>query len=182
MTLRKWLPLFLLPAAALLGAVADGIEFSAVLVLPGKTSVRLALKSNGNAAWIPLGQSFDGYVVSAYDSKEETVVLTKNDVTIRVRLNTAKVQEGKPPLDPAVAEQHRRAMLSNLRQIAAAADQYFLEHGTNRTTLAEIVGPTKYIKALNPVDGEDYSQLVLTQGSPGFTVTTVNGVSVTYKP
>lgn len=182
MTLRKLIPLFLLPAAALLAAAADDIEFSAVLVLPGKTSVRLAHKSSGTAAWILLGQNFEGYVVSAYDAKAETVVLTRNGVTTRVRLNTAKVQEGKPPLDPAVVEQQKRAILNNLRQIGAAADQYYLEHGTNHAAIADLVGETKYIRALKSVDGEDYSQLNLTQGNAVFSVTTANGVTVDYKP
>jgi hypothetical protein len=57
-----------------------------------------------------------------------------------------------------------KAILNNLRQLAAAADQFFLENGVAKVKLEQLVGPDKYIKKLNPVDGEDYSKLDLTQG------------------
>jgi len=43
------------------------------------------------------------------------------------------------------------------------------------------VGPTKYIKELRSVDGEDYGTLVLRQGA-SFSVTTASGVTVNYGP
>jgi hypothetical protein len=50
-----------------------------------------------------------------------------------------------------------KAVLCNLRQLAAAADQYCLENNVSVVErLDELVGPTKYIKALNAVLGEDY--------------------------
>jgi hypothetical protein len=174
--------LLLLPLAAAAGWAAtapDEIEFSAVVVLPGKISVRLVEKATGTAAWVPIGESFAGYTVSAFEPKEETVVLVKAGVTGRVRLNTAKVKEGKP-LDPAVVEQQKRAILNNLRQLGAAADQYYLEHGTNHATLEQLVGPTAYVKAIVPVDGEDYSQIEFSQGK-ALTITTPNGVTVSYQ-
>jgi hypothetical protein len=181
MNIRKLLPLLLLPAAALLAAADDDIEFSGVLVVPDKTTVHLASKSSGTSLWIPLGQTFEGYVVSAYEARTDTVVLTKDGLTLRVRLNTAKVKEGKTAADPLVIAQQTKAVLNHLRQISAAADQYFLENGTNHTTVAELVGPTKYIKQLDPVDGEDYSQLELTQGKE-LKITTASGITVSYKP
>ncbi|HWA10131.1 MAG TPA: hypothetical protein VG838_11830 [Opitutaceae bacterium] len=180
MRLRHLVVLLLLPTAGA-RAADSAIEFSAVLVLPAGTSVRLALKSTGNAAWIPVGQGFEGYTISAYDARTETVVLTKDGATTRIRLNTAKVRDGKPAPDPAVVEQQRKAILNNLRQLAAAADQYYLEHGTNHVTLEELVGPSKYVKAINPVDSEDYRQIVFTQGTE-LRVTTASGLSVNYAP
>lgn len=182
MSLFRFCLFFSLTAVAGWGASAgEEIEFSAVVVLPGKISVRLVQKATGSAAWIPIGQSFEGYVVSAFESREETVVLMKDGVTSRVRLNTAKVKEGKPAADPAVVEQQKKAILNNLRQLGAAADQYYLENGTSHATLADLVGPTRYVKALNPVDGEDYSRIEFSQGKE-LTVTTPNGVTVSYAP
>lgn len=182
MSLFRFLLFFSLTAASGWSASAgEEIEFSAVVVLPGKISVRLVQKSTGNAAWIPIGQSFAGYVVSAFESKEETVALVKDGITTRVRLNTAKVKEGKPTLDPAVIEQQKKAILNNLRQLSAAADQYYLENGTYHATLADLVGPTRYVRALNPVDGEDYSRMEFSQGKE-LTITTANGVTVNYAP
>lgn len=52
-----------------------------------------------------------------------------------------------------------KAVLCNLRQLAAAADQYCLENnGQVVERLEELVGPTEYIKALNAVAGEDYRE------------------------
>jgi hypothetical protein len=180
MTIRKLFLLLLIPAAALPAATDDNIEFSGVLVVPDKTTVHLASRSSGTSAWIALGQSFEGYTVSAYEAKTDTVVLTKEGVTLRVRLNTAKVKEGKPPLDPLVVAQLTKAVLNNLRQLGAAADQYYLEHGTNHATLADLIGPANYIRELKSVDNEDYSQLEFTQGKD-FSITTASGVTVTYK-
>lgn len=46
------------------------------------------------------------------------------------------------------------------RQLAAAADQYYLENGYVKALIpyADLVGPDRYIKAYRPVDGEDPSE------------------------
>lgn len=75
----------------------------------------------------------------------------------------------------------QKAMLNNLRQIAAARAQFQLENGRPPASMDDLVGETKYIRRLNPVDGESYAGLSLMVGSP-LTVTTLNGVSVTYDP
>lgn len=58
----------------------------------------------------------------------------------------------------------QRAIMNNLRQIAAASDQYFLEHGVSEVFLDQIVGPDKLIRALAAVDGEQYEGLHIKQG------------------
>ena len=65
-------------------------------------------------------------------------------------------------LTPAVA----KSIFHNLHQIAAAADQYYLENGKTAVALGELVGPDKLIKRLVVVAGEDYHTLVLKQGTP----------------
>jgi len=104
-------------------------------------------------------------------------VLTKDGVPTRLRLRTAKVQT--KTLSPEQEQIIRKAVLNNLRMIAAASDQFYLENGTNQTTLAQLVGPTKYIKELRSVDGENYGTLVLRQGV-NLSVTTTSGVTVNY--
>ncbi len=74
-----------------------------------------------------------------------------------------------------------RAMMNNLRQIAAARDQFFLENKRPAASMDELVGETKYIRRLNPVDGEDYSSVPLYPKVP-ITVVTPKGVSITYDP
>ncbi len=51
-----------------------------------------------------------------------------------------------------------KAVLNNLRQLAAAADQYFLEYGVSEVTevTTDLVGADKYIKSLTMVANETY--------------------------
>ncbi|MEI6987645.1 MAG: response regulator, partial [Rhodospirillaceae bacterium] len=66
-------------------------------------------------------------------------------------------------------------------QLAAAADQYFLENGKRSVALSHLVGPKAYVKALNVVNGEAYP----THFTQGVTIT-VTGVAgartITYAP
>lgn len=73
-----------------------------------------------------------------------------------------------------------KAILNNLRQLAAASDQFFLENGVRTVKLEQIVGPNQYIRNLTPVDGEDYSKLDLTQGASPWKITSKSGIVVTY--
>ena len=57
-----------------------------------------------------------------------------------------------------VASQEK-VILNNLRMLSAAADQYYLETGKTSATLADLVGPTKYVRSLQSVTGENYAQL-----------------------
>ncbi len=74
-----------------------------------------------------------------------------------------------------------KTILNNARQLAAAADQYYLENGVSTVAQTSIVGATNYVKALNLVANETYPDNY-TQG----TTITVAGVAgartVTYSP
>ena len=74
-----------------------------------------------------------------------------------------------------------KAVLNNARQLAAAADQYFLENGVTTADLTNLVGPTNYVKALNTAANETYPG-GFTQG----VTITVSGVAgqrtITYGP
>src|SRR5471030_1078594 len=49
-----------------------------------------------------------------------------------------------------------KAVLNNMRQLGAAADQYFLENGTSNANIASLIGSSAYVKALNTVANEAY--------------------------
>ena len=74
-----------------------------------------------------------------------------------------------------------KAVLNNARQLAAAADQYFLENGVTVVPQANLVGATSYVKSLNLVANETYPS-DFTQG----TTITIAGVAgartITYSP
>src|SRR6185295_16894955 len=57
-----------------------------------------------------------------------------------------------------------KAVMNNLRQLAAAADQFYLENGVTRANYEDLVGPKKYIKVIIPVLGEDYHTLRFRSG------------------
>ncbi|HVS53711.1 MAG TPA: hypothetical protein VHD62_15250 [Opitutaceae bacterium] len=166
-----------LATVALAAEAGAGIEF--VGVLGGGSDVRVALaKTDRPTEWVAVGKEFAGYVVSAFDAKTDEVVLTRNGETLRLHLKQGKVKAGTAA-EPS--PEVKRALLNNLRQLAAAADQFYLENGRTTATLDELVGETKYVRRLVPVDGEDYRQLVFAQGK-ALTLTTASGYTISYAP
>src|SRR5947209_12868933 len=74
-----------------------------------------------------------------------------------------------------------KAVLNNIRQLSAGADQYYLENGASTVDQTNLVGPTVYVKSLVTVAGETYPAQ-FTQGVT-ITVTAVAGVrTITYAP
>ena len=74
-----------------------------------------------------------------------------------------------------------KAVLNNARQLAAAADQYFLENGVSSVSQGNLVGATNYVKALNLVANESYPG-GFTQGVT-ITVAAIAGQrTITYAP
>ena len=74
-----------------------------------------------------------------------------------------------------------KAVLNNARQMAAAADQYYLEAGAAYADSSNLVGATAYVKALNTVAGESYPAIY----SQGVTITisgVANARTITYAP
>ena len=72
-----------------------------------------------------------------------------------------------------------KAVLNNMRQLGAAADQYFLEFGVSTVGRTALVGSSAYIKALNEVANEVYPD-TYTQGE-SIVVTSIAGArTLTY--
>ncbi len=68
-----------------------------------------------------------------------------------------------PAFSKARQVTREKAITNNLRQIAAAAQQYLLEHGTSSVAYSNIIGAStdKYILDIQTVAQEDYSTLVI---------------------
>jgi hypothetical protein len=75
----------------------------------------------------------------------------------------------------------KRMVLNNLRQLSAAADQFYLENGVSTASYEQLVGPNKYVREVRSADGEDYRTLVFKQGQE-LLVTTRNGLTIRYAP
>lgn len=174
---RISIPVFLLVLASAASGADIGIEFSAVLTTPRETRVSLTSKATGQTQWVVVGKAFAGYTVTAYEPKSDVVVLSRDGREHRVTLKNAKVQAGAAELPPET----KNGILNNLRQLAAAADQYYLENGKAQATYDDLVGATKYVKTIDAKDGENYRGIEFAQGKP-LTVTTAGGVSISYNP
>jgi len=72
-----------------------------------------------------------------------------------------------------------KAITNNLRQLASAADQYFLEHGVTTITSAELVGTDSYVKSIDAVAGENYPTNI-TQGTDLSTDSGAVNVTLTF--
>jgi type IV pilus assembly protein PilA len=72
-----------------------------------------------------------------------------------------------------------KAILNNLRQLSAAADQYYLEHGVDSASFDKLVGPNAYVRRITPVAGEKYETLTFKQGVQ-LVVRTVDGRVIRY--
>lgn len=93
-------------------------------------------------------------------------------ITLEDRANRVTFKLGPPPnaeeqrvLGAAArTEREKKAVTNNLRQLAAAADQYYLENGVSMVSADKLIGPTNYVKSITPVVGEDYSRMLFVQG------------------
>ncbi|MDD2762931.1 MAG: prepilin-type N-terminal cleavage/methylation domain-containing protein [Opitutaceae bacterium] len=84
-----------------------------------------------------------------------------------------------PAFQKVRASSQDKAVLNNMRQLGAAADQYFLENGTAAAAITSLVGSSAYVKALNTVANEAYPGNY-TQGTP-ITVSGIAGArTITY--
>ncbi len=75
----------------------------------------------------------------------------------------------------------QRGVLNNLRQIDAARKQFQIQNGHSASSVRDLVGTRSFIKTVRTVGGEDYSAVPMDATQP-MTVTTPDGVSVTYDP
>jgi type IV pilus assembly protein PilA len=74
-----------------------------------------------------------------------------------------------------------KTVLNNARQLAAAADQYYLENGVSTVDQSDLVGATNYIRVQSGVANEHYPAQ-FTQGVT-ITITGLAGVrTITYAP
>ncbi len=78
-----------------------------------------------------------------------------------------------------LTEQCKKAMTNNLRQVASGGLQYILENGTASAQYKDLV--PIYFQPINPVCGEDYTKLTVSEDGGAMSVTALNGEVVEYK-
>lgn len=62
-----------------------------------------------------------------------------------------------PAFQKVRTNSQKGAITNNLRQLASAADQYFLETGQTTVATSTLVGKTGYVKTFATVCGESYN-------------------------
>ena len=105
----------------------------------------------------------DGVLVRSYwnaSLKQDIAMATVyNPVTVGLLAAMAI-----PAFQKVRVASQEKAVLNNLRMLAAAADQHYLETGQRAANFADIVGPTRYVKELQSIVGENYRQIRFVQG------------------
>jgi type IV pilus assembly protein PilA len=86
-----------------------------------------------------------------------------------------------PAFQKVRATSQEKTITNNLRQLNAAAQQYFLEHGVTSVASGDLVGSgtDKYIKSITAVFGETYPSVNATDTE---IVTTGGNFTVSYQP
>ena len=79
-----------------------------------------------------------------------------------------------PAFQKVRAASQQKTILNNLRQLNAAAQQYYLENGVSTVGYTSLVGPTLYIKQIQSVAGELYSSLTFNQSDTSLTISAPN--------
>jgi type IV pilus assembly protein PilA len=74
-----------------------------------------------------------------------------------------------------------KAVMNNARQMAAAADQYFLENGSSSVSSGDLIGATAYVKSLSQVANETYPGFY-TQGVTITIAGIASARTITYSP
>ncbi len=71
-----------------------------------------------------------------------------------------------PAFNQVRTQSQEATVRNNLRMIASAADQYFLENGVTEVHIDELIGEGGYIRELKPVAGESYEGMAIKAGEP----------------
>ncbi len=146
------------------------LEVHGTVTPAGKTTFKLSDPATGFASgWLMVGQSFQGYTLVAFDGVQKVVVVRKSGATLKLPLRST----------PGGGDEIAQAVLSNLRRLSLAADQYYMEKGVERAVGKDVIREMN-VTGIRKVDGEDYDSMVLLYNQP-LKITTKSGVEVTYQ-
>ncbi len=115
----RCLPALLLVTVLAAFAADDGPQFElrAIVAAGGHPRFGLATPGGGQTAWVTVGDTFGGWILSDYRAGDDTLVFTKDGRTATVRLSTSVV--GVSP----VAGNGSAPMTENTRATLADAEE-----------------------------------------------------------
>jgi LysM repeat protein len=167
---------FILAAAALQAEESQPLVFSGIVRDGSATRVALTTLSGGESKWVNVGQQFQGYAIVSYDENSTTLVVNKDNQEFHIALQKAKISPPSTPLTP----ENRSQIQNNLRLLWLSAQRFFIETGKTSAAFGDLVGDGKYIKAIEPVSGEDYTPLIFSADAKGIAVHTASGEIVSF--
>ena len=195
-------------AAASSGALATGLFslMSTKLITTAAASALLAfwLGTRINAGNAASAETSAAQAAEAQQQAQVVASLRKDNQRLKLHTDTLEgeitrlkeaqaVAAAKPSAPSATAAaakdvtlglarwEIQQATLNNLKQIDAARKQYQIENSRLANSIHDLVGRKSYIKTVRSVNGEDYSALSMDPKDP-LTVTSSNGIAVTYDP
>ena len=122
----------------------------------------------------------DGILVRSYINRS-----LKQEIAMSALYNPVSIglvaAMAMPAFQKVRTASQEKAVLNNLRQLGAAADQFYLERGVAAASYNDLVGPKGYVKALIPVAGENYRELHFMRGQV-LRVRLASGKIVEYNP
>ena len=163
------------------------------------TAAATALVAFGAGSYFGLSQSLDTPLPPLETPQHSQLIgsLRKDNLALKAevarlnadvsRLHTAaqtpapRTAATPPVKSPVEVSNIQKATLNNLRQIAAARDQYHLENGRPPVSVDELVGETRYIRRLIPIEGENYAGLSMLPNQP-LVVVSSTGITTSYTP
>lgn len=109
-------------AALALGAAVGRAEIEFSGYLRGSEGERFVLTEAERVSdWLDVGASFRGHTVTAYDAKSETLTLTREGATVRVRLKGARTAE---EIEHAADDLHYRRRLELFKEVKASMERH----------------------------------------------------------
>src|SRR5471030_3119659 len=87
-----------------------------------------------------------------------------------------------PAFAKVIQQSRLKAVTTNLRQLANAAQQYMLNNGVTQAAYTDLVGTTtdNLINAMNVISGENYTGIVILQSQTQVTISAASVGTVTY--
>jgi type IV pilus assembly protein PilA len=82
-----------------------------------------------------------------------------------------------PAFQKARATSQQKAVYNNLRELGAAAQQYFLEEGVTVVNITQLTGPENYVINMEQVAGEVYPTTI---EADSLSISTTGDPTVTY--
>ena len=161
-------------------AATPPIEFEGVMSRPSELRLAISDRASGATHWVRVGETIRGYTVRSYDATSETMAVVKDGVETRIPLKGVRIVGAGADSDELALRGASKAIYDNLHQLAVAAAQFFRETGKASATLADFVGPGKYIEVLRAASGEDYGSVRIERGSSLLSITTPGGETTTF--